>query len=435
MEEMAIHEGDEFMALLLSNGRLSRFVITISFSLALALGTNFTIVNAYASNQSSEDKASISLEQTTPSNDKVVQLQKPATVKGLKATLESISQITLKWTAVSGATSYKIYRSEKSGGTYTPIGTSTTSDYSDDGLKVNTTYYYKVSGVNAEGEGAQSSSVHMKTVAAKPKAVTGLVTRVESDDQVDLKWNEVSGAKSYKIYRSTKSTGDDYKRIGTSTTTSFSDTGLKSKATYYYEVSAVNEVSEGDRSNPVLGATKVPGKATKLSVEVISESQLDLSWKAVSGALSYKIYRSSSSSGSYTSIGTSETNSYSNKDLKANASYYYKVSAVNGVGEGTQTSAVLGETKVPGQVTSLRLKVIDDSRLELNWKEVSGAESYEIYCSTSLHGNDYTSIGTTTTTSFTDRGLKERTMYYYRVSAVNDIGEGTKSSIVSGRTK
>lgn len=327
---------------MLSYGRLSRFVITITCSLALVLGTNITIANA--TNQSSKDMAAISLEQTAPNKDKAVQ-----------------------------------------------------------------------------------------TAAEKPKTVTGLVVNVESTSKLNLQWNAVDGASSYKIYRSTKSS-DGFKRIGTSTTTSFSNNGLKANASYYYEVSAVNEMGEGNKSSAVFGTTKVPEKVTNLAVTVISDSQLDLSWKAIKGAESYEIYRSGTTSGDYTHIGTSTTNGYSDKDLTANATYYYKVSAVNGIGEGATTSAVLGETKVPGQVTHLRVKVINESRLDLSWVAVSGAESYRIYRSSSSSGV-YTFIGTSSTTSYRDKELKESTMYYYRVSAVNSIGEGTKSVTASGRTK
>ena len=289
-------------------------------------------------------------------------------------------------------------------------------------------------GVITEGEEPQANMLLTKPIEGKPSTVSGVAVNVVSAKQLDLTWNEVSGATSYKIYRSKKQT-DEYKRIGFSTTASFSDDSVKANTVYYYQVSAVNEVGEGRKSNEVYGATKLPVVVTNMIVAVINENQLDISWKAVKGVGSYEIYRSSSSSSKdYKHIGTSTTASFSDTDLASDTTYYYKLSAVNGVGEGKQTKAFLGETKAPKQVTGLSVKVISDDRLDLSWKAVSGAESYMIYRSKTSYG-DFELVDTSETTSYSDKGLRYSTKYYYQVSAVNVIGEGPMSSKVSRQTK
>ena len=66
-------------------------------------------------------------------------------------------QVVLSWTAVSGATGYNVRRSTTSGGPYTLIASSVSTNYTDTGLSNGTTYYYVVSAVSAGGEGANSS--------------------------------------------------------------------------------------------------------------------------------------------------------------------------------------------------------------------------------------------------------------------------------------
>ncbi len=56
----------------------------------------------------------------------------------------SASSITIKWTHVPNATSYTIYRSTASGGTYSQVGTSVKTSYINSGLSRDTTYYYKI---------------------------------------------------------------------------------------------------------------------------------------------------------------------------------------------------------------------------------------------------------------------------------------------------
>ncbi len=92
----------------------------------------------------------------------------PATPAGLSAAAANSSQINLTWTDVSGATSYNIYRAASAGGDYTKINTSsvTSASYSDTGLSASTTYYYKVSAVNATGESAASGAANATTSAA-----------------------------------------------------------------------------------------------------------------------------------------------------------------------------------------------------------------------------------------------------------------------------
>ncbi|BCX15957.1 MAG: hypothetical protein KatS3mg098_186 [Candidatus Parcubacteria bacterium] len=67
------------------------------------------------------------------------------------------TQVYLSWSAVSGATSYNVYRN----GSY--IGSTTNTDFIDRNLSFNQTYSYQVSAVNNKGEGPKSNSVSATT--------------------------------------------------------------------------------------------------------------------------------------------------------------------------------------------------------------------------------------------------------------------------------
>lgn len=96
----------------------------------------------------------------------------PDTPSGLAATAASTTAMTLTWTQVSGATSYDIYRSSTSGGTFSRLGSEptvssgSTTTYSDTGLSAGTTYYYKITSLNSSGESAASSEVSGTTTSA-----------------------------------------------------------------------------------------------------------------------------------------------------------------------------------------------------------------------------------------------------------------------------
>ena len=71
---------------------------------------------------------------------------------------------------------------------------------------------------------------------------TGVEAHPPSSGNMVISWNAAAGAASYKIYRSTKSGGEGSTPIGSTTSTSYADTGLASgpPTLYYYKVAAVN---------------------------------------------------------------------------------------------------------------------------------------------------------------------------------------------------
>ena len=89
----------------------------------------------------------------------------PAVPTALAATAGN-QQISLTWTASSGATSYHVKRATTSGGPYTQVGAPTSDSYTNTGLTNGTTYFYVVSALNATGESANSSQASATPAAA-----------------------------------------------------------------------------------------------------------------------------------------------------------------------------------------------------------------------------------------------------------------------------
>jgi hypothetical protein len=74
-----------------------------------------------------------------------------------------------------------------------------------------------------------------------PKAVTGLVAKAAGNSQVNLSWKPVTGATSYRLYRSAQSGYQpEVASVSGITGTSYSDIGLNAGTTYHYKVVAVN---------------------------------------------------------------------------------------------------------------------------------------------------------------------------------------------------
>jgi hypothetical protein len=71
---------------------------------------------------------------------------------------------------------------------------------------------------------------------------TGVEAHPPSPGQMTIFWNAAAGATSYNVYRSTTSGGEGTTPIGSTTSTSFTDSGLSSgpPTLYYYKVASVN---------------------------------------------------------------------------------------------------------------------------------------------------------------------------------------------------
>jgi hypothetical protein len=78
------------------------------------------------------------------------------------------AQVSLTWSASSGATSYHVKRATTSGGPYTQVGAPSSTSYTDTGLTNDHSYYYVVSAVNSVGESPNSSEVKAVPVVMNP---------------------------------------------------------------------------------------------------------------------------------------------------------------------------------------------------------------------------------------------------------------------------
>ena len=333
----------------------------------------------------------------------------------------------LTWNAVEGATSYRIYRSTSKGSGYSLLGTTTATSYTNTGAKAGTTYYYRVKACNDAGLSPYSNVVsgQVKSVTPKPSAPVVKIGNSAASGKPMLTWNAVSSATSYKVYRATSQKGT-YSLLGTVTATSYTNTGAKAGVTYYYKVKAVNSAGESAYSNVVSGKTTV---TTLTMGHSASSGKPQLTWKAVSGAASYKVYRATAKNGAYTVINTTKALTYTNVGAALGTTYYYKVEALNAAGKSLGFSAVVEGKVAP--VLAVGYSSVS-GKPQLTWKAVPGATEYQVYRSTQQNSR-YSKINTTTSTSYVNTGAKAGTTYYYRIVAVKGTAVSDFSNIVSAR--
>ena len=162
-------------------------------------------------------------------------------------------KVDLVWSAVTGATSYKVTRVYvASHRNYTQSTFNVpTNAFTDTEVGNLNTYYYEVSAVNSGGEGPKTLSNRVVT-GVVPEAPTGLVAQ-SFDDRIELNWQAVSDIRGYRVWRSTTAGGPytqqaDSFEASTELTT-FVDRNIAPGVTYFYVVEAWNAKGTGARSN------------------------------------------------------------------------------------------------------------------------------------------------------------------------------------------
>ena len=240
------------------------------------------------------------------------------------------------WNAVDGAAKYWIYRSTD-GKNFKYYDSTTKTSYTNNSTAIGSTYYYKVKAVGANG--AKSDYSVSKGILCKPAAPTVSINR--SNGKPKLSWKAVTGATKYWIYRSTD--GVNFKYFDSTTKTSYTNSGAASGTKYYYRVKAVAYIDGVNVTSANSSTKSLMTSLAKPSVSITtSNGKPKLTWKAVTGADKYYIYRSTDGK-NFSYFDSTTKTTYVNSGAKKNTKYYYKVKAVcasNSNANSAQSSAV-----------------------------------------------------------------------------------------------
>ncbi|MCK4788940.1 MAG: S8 family serine peptidase [Desulfobacteraceae bacterium] len=174
----------------------------------------------------------------------------PDAPSGLTANVPECNQIDLTWLDNSdNEDGFEIERG-LDGVDFAHIGTvgAGATSYSDTTVAENTTYYYRVRAYNTGGDSAYSeidSSTTPFCSSEPPAAPTGLAAKARGKNKIALNWQDNSNNEDgFKIYRGPSPTSLSLLEPVGADTTSYVDSGVAPKTTYYYKVCAYNTNGE-----------------------------------------------------------------------------------------------------------------------------------------------------------------------------------------------
>ena len=329
--------------------------------------------------------------------------------------------IVVKWNKVAGAKSYRIYR--KTTGGYTRIGTvnnGNTTSYTDTTAESGKTYTYAVKPYN--GNDSADYTGKQVTYLAAPT----LSTLANAANGVSLKWNSISGAQKYYIYR--KEGNGGYKKIAeVKDAVSYTDKSVTSGKNYTYAVRAL----KGSSMSAYTGKSINYLAQANVSALNNKDNGIEVKWSKVSGAKGYYVYRKEGKN-SYRKIATitnANTTSYTDTSVKNNngKAYTYTVRAYanNALAAYTGKSVYRIATPTITSVSNSRKGEVD-----VDWNDVKGAKGYQIQLSSdksfSKDTTDETWVDYADGNGITITNCEKGDSFYFRVRAYKQNGSGTK---------
>ncbi|MBI0583560.1 MAG: fibronectin type III domain-containing protein [Methanomassiliicoccus sp.] len=349
-------------------------------------------------------------------------------------------QVTLSWNPPSeGGSSVDYYVVNQNSVELATHYTGTSATIA--GLTNGQTYTFSVAAYNGSDIGSPSNEVTSTPVAPTPTlpgAPTGL-TATPGDREVRLSWAAPSSDAGaaidhYVVYQ------DAVALSNNPTATSVTISGLTNGQQYSFTVAANNSAGTGPQTSAVQATpnatSAAPGAPTGLQAAP-GNGQITLTWSAPSNnggsaITAYKVYRGTTAGGETLLATIGNVLTYTDSSVTNGVTYYYNVSAVNSVGEGSRSTEVSTAPTASSTVPSVPLTLASaagNNQVTLSWAAPSsdgGAaiDYYVIY-------RDGADIAHITGTSTTVSGLTNGQQYSFTVAAHNSEGTGPQTAAVT----
>ena len=379
------------------------------------------------------------------------QSQKPSRPTGLVATAVQ-GNVQLSWNDPhdSTITHYKVFRRNISPGvqdTMQAINANTESSansYTDSTAEPATSYKYKVTAVNADGQSRRS---RVSTITTPPGQVQDVsATQQDADTDVVVTWTSLDAATKYQVERETTSnlSADPVVADVTAPVISYSDSSTEYATEYLYRIRAGSDAGYGEWSDLDRITThrepSTPAAPARVGLSEADAGSVVVTWQdppgdeAVNG---YRIYRKTVSTNTDEQLATTDgtTTTHTDSTVAEEAWYTYWIVAHNDVGDSPQSSWQSIETKtqtpnVPHQPTGFTLSDDTAGEVVIAWVAPDDGPTptgYKVYRANLVGSATLITTVNAQTLTYTDTTVEADHWYRYYVKGYNDVGDGTKS--------
>jgi titin len=360
----------------------------------------------------------------------------PATPGTPAVTAKTDTTINTSWSAVSGATGYKLYYGLSNNPT-SPGSTQSGTTKSFSGLSAATTYYFRIKAYNSAGDSAYSGILVVDTTTVTP-SIPVASSNVDPTEQV-ITWPTPTGTYYSYLYGTGNNSTSQLQAIAASSVETHTQVTTPG-STYYYRTRTVttNHNSLYSAYSPQLTAVAASvAVPTSFGYTATSTTTITFNWTnptysdrtyfAATGGTPYSVNNPDYVTGTTRLIGDGDTIMGTAISIGQNTGYSFVARNYYDGHYSAYTSTFTGYT-LPGPPTSVTATDLSDTQIQLSWTDPAGSALSETFTIDYRIDNTGSWINATTTatgTSYVHSGLTQGTHYYYQIKTVTSAGSST----------
>lgn len=258
---------------------------------------------------------------------------------------------------------------------------------------------------------------------AKQSIVAPRITAIgNATEGVYFRWNKVSGATYYRVYRRTQNS--NWLFLCNTTATSYTDKTAKNNVEYTYTVRACKQSTF---SQYYAGSTITHLSISKFKSFTNSNNSVTVTWNGNPVADGYYLYRQVNNGKwyRYADIKNGQTTSYTDKNVSSGNTYSYRIRTFKGaIVSSYDIAGIKGKCLTAPKLTSIANV---NEGIRVNWSAVAGSTDYRVYRRAA--GEKYwTYLCTTKDTYYIDSNVKSAGYYRYTIRSADGSTFGSFSS-------
>lgn len=290
--------------------------------------------------------------------------------------------VVVKWTGLSTAVKYRIYRKAANDKSWTAIANvkAGTTSYTDKNVKSGVKYTYTVKAFDnlyaSLYEKAGLTTVYLTTPKLTPSSPSTSVYPV-------IKWSKVEGCQGYIVYRKGGSLNDSTKwkqiaKVTNPSTLAYTDkTATSPDWKYTYTIRAYYGSYKSSYDSTGVDYEYVTAPVLKSASSVYGG--IKITWLDTNTIdKKFYIYRKATGEKKWTRIGTSKTTSFIDKKTTNGVTYTYTVRTASSTNASSYDTKGISTMYITTPELS-KISIDKKGKINVSWKAVSGAKGYFVY--------------------------------------------------------
>ena len=321
------------------------------------------------------------------------------------------SGITITWSEVDSASSYRVLYKTGSD-SWTKLAETSSTSYTWTKPQTGVKYSFTVASLDSLGNAGSCDTVGLSvTYITAPR-----LSKAENiGTGVKISWEKVTGAAKYRVFYKTGSGA--WTKLADTTSASYSWPSAKSGTKYGFTVACLDDAGNAGAYD-ASGLTLTYLAQPKLSKVENAATGAKITWGAVTGAAKYRVYYKTGT-GSWTKLTDTASASYTWTAAKSGTQYSFSVASIDDAGNvGTYDTTGLSLTYLAAPKLSSAANAATGAKV--TWGAVTGAAKYRVFYKTGT--GSWTKITDTTSTSYTWTAAKSGTQYSFSVAAIDGAG-------------